>query len=447
MHRTTPGHARLESAIWLRLTLAAFLLLAFTLLAAQSAGAISRNDVLARAQRRVDYPVPYSQLKYYAGYRTDCSGYVSMCWATGTSWATMSFHNVTHGIKVTELEPGDALLKPGYHIRLFYAWLDEEHTQYVAYESGYGTVAVARIHSIADDLAFGYKPVRYDRISTSPAPRNVLKNGGFNTWARAWSTQPLQPVWWQTTGPWGMTVTTRRTDTYTSARSSLELSNPSADPTTFTTLSQSVPIVPGADYRVTVQAKSAYDPRGIELRLTYLDALGASLAETATTGDTAGVNPVSWSQMSMLASAPPEAARAVVSVRLAGGSSTDASGTVTFGTSLLLDGVSLARPQISASIKPSTTTTYRGRRITLSGTVSPTAAIDTTATLYVKRPGGTWQKVSSAPVYASGSGAAWKATYRFSSSMPRGTYRFRAKIARVPGYLGTTTGSASVRLK
>ena len=117
------------------------LALALSALGATSALAITRNTVLYRAQRRVDMPVPYSQAKRYAGYRTDCSGYVSSCWATGTSWNTRTFFRVTHRISVSELRPGDAMLKKGYHIRLFYGWVDDAHTSYVAYESANGQVA------------------------------------------------------------------------------------------------------------------------------------------------------------------------------------------------------------------------------------------------------------------------------------------------------------------
>ena len=123
---TLPRHRALKLAACLTA-----LAVVFTLVSVADAQAITRDEVLSRAQRRVDAPVKYSQSKYYAGYRTDCSGYVSSAWKTGTSWATRSFHLVTHRIPVSSLKPGDALLKKGYHIRLFYGWLDEERTQYV----------------------------------------------------------------------------------------------------------------------------------------------------------------------------------------------------------------------------------------------------------------------------------------------------------------------------
>lgn len=319
--------------------------LAFALTGAPAAFAISRNDVLTRAQRWVDSPVGYSQSKHHLGYRTDCSGYVSMCWKTGTSWSTRSFHTVSHRIRVSSLKPGDALLKKGYHIRLFYGWLDEAHTTYVAYESGNGKVAVARIHSIQDDLDFGYHPARFDRISNSPAPRSLLHNGSFNTWARSWGSQAEEPVWWQVEGPWGQTLARHAKKTYRTARNSMKLVNPSGDPAELTGVSQSVRVVAGEEYRASAWAKTASPADGLELKLVYLDAAGAAVAETSTTGATATIDNSAFKRMSVQLVAPADAVRALVSVRLAGSSTLDTTGTViATGSSVFLDDISLTRP-------------------------------------------------------------------------------------------------------
>ncbi len=421
---------------------------AFALVSAVDAQAITRDQVLSRAQRRVNAPVPYSQSKYYAGYRTDCSGYVSSAWATGTSWATRSFHLVTHPIPVADLKPGDALLKKGYHIRLFYGWLDEEQTQYVAYESAYGTVAAARIHSIDEDLAFGYVPVRYDRITDSPAPRNVLNNGAFKTWARSWGGQADQPVWWSVENDvWWEGLASKRTDTYRTSVTSLELVNPVSDPETVTTLSQSVRIVPGAEYRTTVWAKTASDPAVVELSTAYLDEAGLAVAETTSTGTAAGLDPSVFRPITMLTAAPPHAVRARISIRLAGGGSIDSSGTTMTGTAVTLDDISLVRPQASATILASRRSARNGTRVTLSGKATPEQAIGAPATLWVKRPGAAWQRLATTTVSASSGAGAWKRTYTFKRSMRRGTYRFRVSVPAVPGHLGTTSPSVSVRLR
>jgi hypothetical protein len=41
---------------------------------------ITRSEIIARADTWMHPPVPYSQDAYKGGYRTDCSGYVSMAW-------------------------------------------------------------------------------------------------------------------------------------------------------------------------------------------------------------------------------------------------------------------------------------------------------------------------------------------------------------------------------
>jgi hypothetical protein len=401
---------------------------------------------LARAQTRVDSPVPYSQSKYYAGYRTDCSGYVSMCWSTGTSWATSTFHAVTSTIATAQLKPGDAMLKKGYHIRLFYGWADDAHTQYIAYESNGGVVAKCRVHDLAYDLTDRYVPTRYDHITDSPKPRNVLRDGTFNVWAVYWAGLADQPVWWQASGRSGQTLLAHRMDVYHSARNALTLSNASTRTGTYTELSQSAPIMGGVDYCLSAWAKAGSDPHGVTLKLQYLNAAGDSLTVTTTAGDTAGLVGSAFTRMSILSATPTDAVRALVTVRLAGGTSVGTTGTVS-GTSVTLDDISLERPQVTAGIKASATTARSGKTVVLSGSVTPTAAIGVRAVLYMQKPGGSWRKLSSSRVYASGSSAAWKGKVKFTRSWRKGTYRFKTTIPAVPGYLGTTTSSASVKLK
>lgn len=431
-----------------RTPLAALLVfvVAFVLLGTSSAFAITRDTVLSRAQRRIDAPVPYSQSKYYAGYRTDCSGYVSMCWQTGTSWNTRTFHNVTHRISVADLKPGDALLKKGYHIRLFYGWVDDAHTEYIAYETAYGTVAGTRIHAIADDLDYGYVPVRFDRIKSSPASRNVLRNPTFDVWARQWRGEPEHPVWWDAgASPW-QPQPVHRKDVYRTQRNSLELRNPSTAPSTFSELSQSAPIVPGAHYRLSAYARSASTPVGTEMVLAYLDDLGTPISETRTTGDRWALDNTAFKLMSVAATAPPDAVAARVTFRLAGGSTTTPAGVVP-GTSVILDDISLVRPQVTVSIARSRRLAYNGTTVTVSGSVGPNRAIGAPAIVYMKKPGGSWQKLATTTVYANGGSAAWRRSVKFTSKWPRGVYRFKTTIPAIPGYLGATSSTAYVRLR
>jgi hypothetical protein len=442
----TPHSDKARLSVALRVAALA-LALAATMLGASSAHAITRDTVLARAQSWVDHPVRYSQAKRHLGYRTDCSGYVSMCWATRTSWSTRSFFTVTHRISVAELQPGDAMLKKGYHIRLFYGWVDEAHTTYVAYESGGGTVAVARLHSLAEDLDFGYVPTRYDRISSSPKSRNFLKNGAFNTWATSWGYGTASPVWWTASGSWWQQPVAQRKDVYRTAHRSLQLTNPDGDPSSFTSISQSARIIPGVRYQLTAWARSATDSSAVELGVRYLNAIDEPVAETTTTGQAWSIDGSSFRRMSLTCTAPPDAVKALVTVRLAGGTATDASGTPIPGTSVILDDITLSRPQVTASITASRASVRNGNTAVLSGTVSPASAAGLQATLYVKRPGASWKRLATLPVRPSGSTAAWRTAYRFTRNMRKGAYQFKTTIPGLPGYLGSTSKTATIRLR
>src|SRR5687767_7568992 len=75
----------------------------------------ARKRAIERGFGWLDAGVPYSQSKYRAGYRTDCSGFVSMCWELGTSYTTANFisgggQSFALGSYDT-LVPGDALVR------------------------------------------------------------------------------------------------------------------------------------------------------------------------------------------------------------------------------------------------------------------------------------------------------------------------------------------------
>lgn len=403
--------------------------------------------MIARAQGWVDKPVRYSQSKYHAGYRTDCSGYVSMCWATGTSWSTSTFFAVTRRISVSQLKPGDAMLKRGSHVRLFYAWADDARTSYITYESGYGSVAVCRTHDLATDLAAGYVPTRYNRISDSATPNNVLRNRTFDAWLKPWNRPPERPLWWTASSSGLPTLATHRKDVYRTARNSLELSNPNADSGGITELSQVATITPGVPYLLTAWARTPSDPANLELGVAYLDASGQSVAETTTTGDAWGVGGSAFRRMSVKLTAPASATRARVTMRLAGGNTTDTVGGVTGGTSAILDDIALARPQATISIKANATKFRKGRSAVLSGSITPAAAAGVRAAVYVQRPGSGWKRLRIATARASGGTATWRAPYYFAKRARKGTYRFRTVVPAFPGHLGATSRIVSVKLK
>jgi NlpC/P60 family len=131
---------------------------------------IPRTDVLARARSWVDAKVPYSMETYYGGYRTDCSGFVSMAWRADDSYTTRSVYLVSHEIVKDDLQPGDALLwRKTYgdeigHVRLFGGWLDTGHERYWVYEQTALAGSAVRAEYAWSATADRYRPIRYDQV-------------------------------------------------------------------------------------------------------------------------------------------------------------------------------------------------------------------------------------------------------------------------------------------
>lgn len=138
---------------------------------------LTRAQVLERAQSWIDEHVMYSQSLYHQNrfgrYRQDCSGYVSMCWALGTSYTTATILQVAHRIGWGELQGGDALHRrvgSEGHIALFVGWVDGGHTQPIVQEEfDSGHPCVRRGWSSA--YARTFTPIRGNNIGSAPPPR------------------------------------------------------------------------------------------------------------------------------------------------------------------------------------------------------------------------------------------------------------------------------------
>lgn len=97
----------------------------------QNLQCVARSTIISRGQDWVDKHVPYSQSGTHDGYRTDCSGFVSMCWQLSKPGLTTStMGSVSHSISKNDLQPGDALLCEGKHIALFAGWSDSTKAHY-----------------------------------------------------------------------------------------------------------------------------------------------------------------------------------------------------------------------------------------------------------------------------------------------------------------------------
>lgn len=127
-------------------------------------------------------PVPYSQSRYLGGWRTDCSGYVSMAWNLQTAGGAPLNYNtdsmlrggpgfpgpVVHPIGWGDLRAGDAIgfLGAGSagdagHVMLFERWADPAHTTYWVYEQAGDGGTHHRTHRVSYNH---YRPYRYNRI-------------------------------------------------------------------------------------------------------------------------------------------------------------------------------------------------------------------------------------------------------------------------------------------
>jgi hypothetical protein len=104
---------------------------------------ISRGTIIARARSWMNPQVSYSESSYYGGYRTDCSGYVSMAWNLPSSLNTLTLvtSGITDQISKDDLQAGDIVDNPSgggdwnlAHVLIFDSWVDSSHTHYNAYE-------------------------------------------------------------------------------------------------------------------------------------------------------------------------------------------------------------------------------------------------------------------------------------------------------------------------
>ena len=128
-----------------------------------------RQGIMQRGFDWVHHHVMYSQVPQHqwGGYRTDCSGFVSMAWGLAAPGHTTStFYEVEHPIAWDNLLPGDAIVRPGHHMMLFAGWTNQAQTQFCAIEEyNYGHPATVFHHYKSSYSS--YTPVRIDHMPAS----------------------------------------------------------------------------------------------------------------------------------------------------------------------------------------------------------------------------------------------------------------------------------------
>ncbi|MFF0297632.1 hypothetical protein ACFYST_05200 [Kitasatospora sp. NPDC004614] len=148
-------------------------------------GAITRDEVIARAQSWVDQGVPYSQTSYWTDsngtYRQDCSGFISMAWhlsTAGTNYGDTTWTLPNYATQLgsyDDLKPGDMLDNIDTHVVLFKEWADSGHTVATVMEEAHsGTDARISTRTRSDLTSGNFRPYRYDNIvDSAPAPTSL----------------------------------------------------------------------------------------------------------------------------------------------------------------------------------------------------------------------------------------------------------------------------------
>ncbi|MBX3191565.1 MAG: hypothetical protein KF819_31515 [Labilithrix sp.] len=158
--------------------------------------AIKRSTILAsasparrRAMERgftwLDANVPYSQSRSYKGYRTDCSGFVSMAWELGTSYTTANFISgggQSHAIGAYGgLVPGDALVRRANgagHIVMFLGWNDSAKTSACVIEQASTALDMQfRVRTAASLRSGGYKAIRANKLRSDTGGSSAAPSG------------------------------------------------------------------------------------------------------------------------------------------------------------------------------------------------------------------------------------------------------------------------------
>jgi NlpC/P60 family len=117
------------------------------------------------------HQVPYSQTTTYQGYRTDCSGYVSMALKLakpGPNTVELATSTYTTKIKMSQLKRGDLVIdstgtSTTRHVVIFDKWTSSAHTKYWAYEQagGIGTEHDVESYGVGGGQYHPYRPKKY----------------------------------------------------------------------------------------------------------------------------------------------------------------------------------------------------------------------------------------------------------------------------------------------
>jgi len=100
----------------------------------------------------------------------DCSAFVSAAWGLSTHFTTAAIPGITQQLEnAWDLQPGDALNKPGSHVMLFLGFTPDRKAQVMESSTGGCNGKVCRnVYPLSSLLARGYRPVRYRVLENAP---------------------------------------------------------------------------------------------------------------------------------------------------------------------------------------------------------------------------------------------------------------------------------------
>jgi hypothetical protein len=101
----------------------------------------------------------------------DCSAFVSAAWGLSTHFTTAAIPGITQQLdSAWDLQPGDALNKPGSHVMLFLRFTPDRKAEVMESSTGGCNGRVCRnVYPLSSLLARGYRPVRYRVLESAPS--------------------------------------------------------------------------------------------------------------------------------------------------------------------------------------------------------------------------------------------------------------------------------------
>jgi hypothetical protein len=101
----------------------------------------------------------------------DCSAFVSAAWGLATHFTTAAIPSIAAQLSnAWDLQPGDALNKPGSHVMLFLRFTPDRKAEVMESSTGGCNGRVCRnVYPLSSLLARGYRPVRFRVLENAPA--------------------------------------------------------------------------------------------------------------------------------------------------------------------------------------------------------------------------------------------------------------------------------------